>query len=179
MDAWHLTALQREELERKLHRTCDARVYRRALAISEVSQGVPVEAVARTLGVSRQSIYNWLAQYHSPEGLASLADQPRSGRPQLWTEQRRAWLKGLMQLSPETRGYFANSWTVPLLREELFHCTGQEVSDDTVRRGLSRLGYVWKRPRYVLSPDPEREKKKPHLPGNSPPAVANRAARGR
>lgn len=47
---------------------------------------------------------------------------------------------------------------VPLLREELFHCTSQEVSDDKIRRGLSRLGYVWNRSRYALLPDPEREK---------------------
>lgn len=179
MDGWRLTARQREELERRLHRTCDARVYRRAVAILEVSEGVPVQAVGRTLGVSRQSIYNWMAQYGSVEGRASLADQPRSGRPQLWTEERGAWLRGLMQLSPEARGYFANSWTVPLLREELFHCTGLEVSDDTIRRGLSRLGYVWKRSRYALLPDPEREKKTPNLPGNSPSAAADCAARGR
>lgn len=26
----------------------------------------------------------------------------------------------------------------------------------------ARLGYVWRRPRYVLMPDPEREKKTPN-----------------
>lgn len=34
------------------------------------------------------------------------------------------------------------------------------MSDVTIRRGLDQLGYVWKRPRYVLAPDPEREKKR-------------------
>src|SRR4051794_11707313 len=28
-----------------------------------------------------------------------------------------------------------------------------------MRRCLHRLGYAWKRPRYVLAPDPQREKK--------------------
>lgn len=174
MDGWGLTAQQRKRLELTLHRTCDARVYRRALAILEVSRGLPVEDVARMLGVSRQSVYNWLAQYDSAECPASLVDQPRSGRPRLWTEQRQAWLNDLMRLRPDVRGYFANAWTVPLLQEELWHCTGREVSQDTIRRGLYGLGYVWKRSRYVLLPDPEQEKKTPNSPENQPVAVAER-----
>jgi hypothetical protein len=35
-----------------------------------------------------------------------------------------------------------------------------QVSDTALREQLHRLGYVWKRPRYVLLPDPEREKKR-------------------
>jgi transposase len=71
-----------------------------------------------------------------------------------------AWLKDLMRQRPEARGYFANQWTVPLLQEELFHGTGRYVSADTIRRSLDRLGYVWKRARYVLAPDPEKGKKR-------------------
>jgi hypothetical protein len=33
------------------------------------------------------------------------------------------------------------------------------LSDETIRRELQRLGYVWKRGRYELEPDPEEEKK--------------------
>jgi transposase len=71
-----------------------------------------------------------------------------------------------MRHRPEARGYFANQWTVPLLQEELVHCTGQNVSADTIRRSLDRLGYVWKRARYVLAPDPEKGKKTPDFQGN-------------
>lgn len=101
-------------------------------------------------------------------------DDPRSGRPSLWTEQRQAWLNDLMRVRPEARGYFANTWTVPLLQEELFHCTGETVSEDTIRRALRRLGFVWKRTRYVLLSDPEREKKTPNSPGNKPFETAER-----
>jgi transposase len=176
MDGWDLTAKQRKRLERTLHRTRDARVYRRALAILEVSRGLPIEDVAQRLGVSRQSVYNWMAQYVSAESPASLADQPRSGRPRLWTEQRQAWLKYVMRLRPDVRGYFANAWTVPLLQEELRHCRGPMVSEDTIRRGLTQLGYVWKRSRYVLLPDPDKEKKTPNSPENQPFAAPERVA---
>src|SRR5207302_4773834 len=36
---------------------------------------------------------------------------------------------------------------------------GRWWSDTTVRRQLHELGYVWKRPRYVLQPDPRRARK--------------------
>ena len=39
-----------------------------------------------------------------------------------------------------------------------------------IRRQLHDLGYVWKRPRYVLDPDSERDKKTTDLPGHSPVA---------
>ena len=62
--------------------------------------------------------------------------------------------------SPDQLGYPAVNWTIPLLQEQLGRCTGQWPSEDTLRRQLHRLDYVWKRPRYVLDPDPELEKKK-------------------
>jgi hypothetical protein len=52
------------------------------------------------------------------------------------------------------------NWTVPLLQEHLSRCTDRWLSDDTIRRELDRLGYVWKRFRSVLPPDSRREKKK-------------------
>ena len=61
--------------------------------------------------------------------------------------------------------------TVPLLQAHLQRCGGRRLSEDTIRRQLDRLGYVWKRFRYVLPPDPEREKKTRH-----PAAAAGLAA---
>lgn len=180
MDGWDLTSRQRKRLERVLHETCSARVYRRALAMLEVNHGMPVEDVAKMVGVSRQSVYNWLSRYDSAKCSGSLADQPRSGRPGIWTAGRKTWLGYLMQICPTTRGYFANTWTVPLLQEELFHCTGRTVSEDTIRRELSRLGYVWKRSRYVLLPDPDQEKKTADSPENQESDAAERlVGRGR
>lgn len=166
MDTFSLTARQRLRLEQLLHQTCDARVYRRVFAILEVSRGVPVEDVAIAMGVTRQSVYNWLRRYDTKDVESSLRNRPKSGRPRLLAERRESWLKDLMRIQPEARGYFANEWTVPLLQEELLHCTGRNVSADTIGRSLARLGFVWKRARYVLSPDPDRLKKTPYFQGN-------------
>ena len=72
----------------------------------------------------------------------------------------------LLALPPQDLGCPHVSWTVPLLQEYLYRWGGRRLSDDTIRRELDRLDYVWKRFRYVLPPDPQREKK------TRPPAAA-------
>lgn len=176
MSELKLTAQQRHRLQAQLRQTPDARVYRRTLALLEVAQGRPVAQVADFLGVTRQSIYNWIATYTLTHDSAALCDDLRSGRPSLWTEDTRAWLGSLLEQSPDFFGYPAVNWTVPLLAEQLQHCTGQAFSGDTLRRELDRLGYVWKRPRYVLDPDPEREKKTADSPAHQAVAHSERPA---
>jgi hypothetical protein len=60
---------------------------------------------------------------------------------------------------PDHFGYQATGWTVPLLQSHLAHWDLTDFSDASLRRQLHALGYVWKRPRYVLAPDPRRAAK--------------------
>lgn len=159
-----LTTWQRRRLRRQLKETLDAHVYRRTLAVLEVDRGKPIAQVAETLGVSRQSIYNWVEAYQESHDPTALWDDDRSGRPSLWTDETEAVMKVLLAQSPDELGYYAVNWTVPLLQEQLQDDTGVRFSDDTIRRELRRLGYVWKRGRYELAPDPELEKKTPNTP---------------
>lgn len=128
----------------------------------ECERGMPVRDVAELLGVSRQSVYNWIGRAHERNDVDQLCDAPRSGRPAKTGRMFDALLPILLKLPPTTFGYQATYWTVPLLKDQLQQNLEQEYSDDTIRRGLHRLGYVWKRPRYVLMPDPAREKKTPN-----------------
>jgi transposase len=157
----HLTAAQRRQLRKQLQHPDRARPYRRALAILEVGGGRPIAAVADLLGVTRQSVYNWVAAYGRSPGPQALADRYGVGRPSRWTEQLQALLQAAVRLPPGDLGYVAMNWTVPLLRDYLGRVGGQQLSDDTIRRQLDRLGYVWKRFRYLLPADPERDKKTP------------------
>jgi transposase len=162
-----LTAWQRRRLRSQLHQTQDARLYRRTLAILEVAQGQSPTQVAQALGVSRRMVYYWIEDYTQRHDPTDLILEYSPGRPTLWTEEARTLVQELLMRSLSERGYYAVNWTIPLLREELRQATGFRFSDDTIRRELHRLGYVWKRPRYVLDPDPELEKKTAHLPTNS------------
>ena len=157
-----LTASQRRKLRTRLRQTHDVRLYRRLLAVLEFDRGTAVSAIAELLGVSCQSVYNWIARFEQGGDGCELSDAPRSGRPTRAREVINVFLRTLLILPPEWFGYYATHWTVPLLKNQLRQNTGEQYSSDTIRRRLHELGYVWKRPRYVLAPDPEREKKTPN-----------------
>jgi transposase len=168
---------ERRRLQRQLRQTRDARVYRRTLAVLRVAAGEAITDVAHALGVARRTVHSWLSGYGREHDPGALCDRPRRGRPGLWSEDVRALLRELLAGSPQRRGYAAASWTVPLLREELRHGTGLALSADTIRRELGREGYAWKRPRYVLEPDPDAEKKTPHPPAHRRVGAARRRPR--
>jgi transposase len=159
MSPLNLKHWQRRQLRRQLKVASDARTYRRTLALLELDRGTSSAKIAEMLGVTRQSVHNWAAAFVREPDPAVLSDERRCGRPPLLTEQTLTQLPSLMGQSPQSLGYLHTEWTVPLLQQELEKTSGLRPSDETVRRGLRRLGFLWKRPRYVLEPDPRREKK--------------------
>lgn len=169
-----LTAGQRRRLQLQLRSSADARQCRRLLAVLELDRGQSVARVADLLGTTRQTVYNWAHRFAARPDPAGLGDRYGPGRPSTWTAALRDRLRDCLARRPDQLGYHAANWTVGLLREHLGRRGGPGLSDDTVRRELDRLGYVWKRYRYVLPPDPEREKKT-----RDPPAVAGPAGPGR
>jgi transposase len=140
----------------------------------EFDQGRSALEIALLLGVTRQSVYNWVEDYLRDRDPAALRDEEGRGRPRSLDEDEERLLEALLAGSPQAVGYPQVNWTVPLLQEVLEISTGQRRSDDTLRRALRRLGYVWKRPRYDLEPDPEQEKKTPDSPANPGFAAAER-----
>lgn len=167
-----LSGRHRRELERQLGKTHDVRLYRRTLAVLEYDRGQSIAEIARMLRVNRRSIHRWIHGYGESMDPESLGDDDRPGRPRRWTEECSQWLQAFLHHAPTDLGYYAGNWTVPLLRDPLAMSTAQRFSDHTIRRALLRLGYVWKRARYVLAPDPEREKKTSNPQGNPPFAAA-------
>lgn len=159
MSETRLGAGKRRRIRNQLHHARDARQLRRLLAVLECDRGESVSSVAEFLGVSRQSIYNWIERAHRQGDIGDFLDAPRTGRPIKTGEAFDTLLRILLMLPPQQFGYHAHCWTVPMLQDQLKQNMGEEYSASTVRRGLQRLNYVWKRPRYVLVPDPEREKK--------------------
>ena len=156
MSIVHLNSSQRRKLRTQLHHAADASYYRRLLAILELDRGKTVAEVA--------------ASEARPDP-AALQHRDGVGRPSDWTEDLQALLLDALRQRHDESGYTGVNWTVALLQEHLYRRGGCRFSDDTIRRELDRLGYVWKRCRYVLPPDPEREKKT----GN-PAAAAGLAA---
>ncbi len=106
-----------------------------------------------------------------PEQAALLVDAPRSGRPSVWSEAIEAVLSTALAEPPERWGYRAAGWTAGLVQQHIARWTGQQISASAIRQHLHDSGYAWKRFRYVLEPDPQREKKA----GDSAPGQSARA----
>jgi transposase len=152
MVALRLTARDRETLSEKARSSPDARETRRALALLDLDAGESPTRVARRYQVGRSTVYEWAARWGNTDRPRAdrLRDADRSGRPPATRDAAEELLAELMPSAPTAHGYRHPSWTTPLL---LAHLTrnGVDASDTTVRRALHRLGYRWKRPRFVLS----------------------------
>jgi transposase len=176
MKAWRLTPAQRRALERELARAHDAALFRRILALLEVDAGCPLGEVAPRLRVGRRSVQRWIGRYRRQATVETLRHRPGQGRLRRWDQGLEARLQVALSQRPTDFGYVGTSWTLPLLQQWLAgDRTGPRLSAATLRRRLRERDYVWKRFRYVLSPDPQREKKTSDPPSDPGLGPAHRA----
>jgi transposase len=159
-----LTSEERETLAGAAARERRVRVWRRYQAVLLVGDGRHPEAVATAVGCSRASIYTWVAAWRR-EGLVGLREAPHVPPLPAHTLPLEALLTALLRDDPQAHGHHSAQrapagWTTPLLHGEVQRA-GHRVSEHTVRRAVRRLGWRWKRPKYVLGrPDPAYEEKK-------------------
>ncbi len=149
-----LTSAGRRALEAIVARPQDVRQYRRAQALLWLDEGERPAAVAQRLRVHRDTVYAWAARYQQrgrQRVPVRLRDAARTGRPRRLAERVEQGLVTVLEMDPPSRGYRASQWTTPLLCQYLREHQALAVSAMTVRRCLHRLGYRWKRPRYVLA----------------------------
>jgi len=152
-----LTARQRADLAIAAAHAPSARECRRAQALLWLSEGESAESVAELLGVSRQTVYNWVAMFRDRCRLdphARLIDSPRPGRPRAGDGEIDTLIAGVIDSDPRAFGYRSTVWTAPLLARYLREHYRVEVSDRTVSRAIARLGLRWKRPRHQLARRP-------------------------
>jgi transposase len=156
---FELGADERTALEQAVRQTRRVPQWQRYQTLLLLGQPMTPEAVAQAVGVCRASVYTWAKAWRE-RGLAGLALRPRQVWPRRLDAQGEAWLDALLRTDPQAQGYASTGWTVPLLREEA-RKAGYVVGAKTLRRSLHRLGWRWKRPKYVLGrPDPAYEEKR-------------------
>jgi transposase len=154
-----LTGSEREALERAKASEPRLRQWRRYQAVLLLAAGQAPGAVATALGCAVSSVYNWAAAWRR-EGLPGLREGDHGGGQPVLDAAGEALVVGLLAADPQALGHHATGWTVPLLRTELAR-QGYAPSERTLRRVLHRLGYRWKRPKFVLGrPDPAAAEKR-------------------
>src|SRR5215470_12320258 len=128
---------------RKLdHATLEAM---RKRAVQSVQDGESPEDVARVLGISRSTIYNWLAQYRRG-GWGALDAKPLSGRPPKLDGKKLKWIYDAVTKSPLQMKFEYALWTremVAVLIKRKFNIT---LSLASVGRLLAQLGITCQRP---------------------------------
>jgi len=154
-----LTERERSDLAQAANTARQVRQWRRYRAIQLLAEEQPPQEVASVLGCSLASVYNWAATWQQ-EGQAGLREPRPAGRTRTLDAAALRLVEEWLSTDPQTLGEQTTGWTVPLLHTRLTQA-GYPISQRTLRRALHRLGWRWKRPKYVLGrPDPAYEGKK-------------------
>ena len=155
-----LSEQERAELVGAQRSSRNVRHWRRYQAVLLRADGVPLATVAQTLGCTQASVCNWTKAW-GERGARGVAEGVHLGAERRLGVPAERTLETLLEGgNPQAHGYAATNWTAPLLRTELAK-QGWPASERTLRRTLHRLGYRWKRPKFVLGrPDPAYEEEK-------------------
>jgi transposase len=158
-----LSKEERQELEAGL-RSSDAFVLRRCQILLASSRGEHPPRIAENLGCGSQTVRNAIHDFNE-HALAALT--PGSSRPKevhaAFDESGTEALRELLHQSPRNFGKQSTFWTLAMAAQVSFEqgLTQRQVSGETIRATLARLGVRWKRAkRWIESPDPEYERKK-------------------
>jgi len=160
-----LTPEERQQLEAGL-RSSEAFTLRRCQILLASARGQRPAQIARQLGCASQSVRNAIHAFHTRR-LAALAAQSR--RPK---HTRRVLdgepLRALLHERPRAFGKPRSTWTLRLAAEVCWEwgLTPSQVSIETIRQALKRLGVNWRRAkRWITSPDPQYALKKSSATG--------------
>lgn len=145
--ALHVRALTDEEQQeirrRSQSRTEAARAVERARIVRLASEGLLVPAVAQRLQIAEKVVRLWLKRFNA-DGLAGLADQPRSGRPATYTPEQVGVVIATALTNPQELGQCFGSWTFVRLARYLNEERGLAIKHSRVHELLQREGLRWR-----------------------------------
>ncbi len=147
-------------------RSSDAFVLRRSQILLASARGERVPSIARALSCDQQTVRNALHAFNrkGPEALQAGSSRPHHLRTAL-SDVDAETFKALLHRPPRDCGFQTSLWTLELVAKA---CVKQgwtvvQVSGETIRQTLKRLGINWKRAKHwITSPDPQYQGKKTH-----------------
>ena len=154
MSPLNLSLSERCALAKQIRETKDVKVLKRAQALLWLFADVSICEIAQRLGVSRQTIYDWVSSYQNRRNASfgsRLQDRPKSGCPPSKSTCVLRELDTLLSESPRQHGDHHAEWTASLLGKVLKREYDVDISTKTIRRCLKQAHYVWKRPGYALA----------------------------
>jgi putative transposase len=151
-----LSVEQRKVLLRLLGCGKDVRTSRRANVVLLLADGFSHRQIRAVAYVSFELISDCADRFRR-KGIEGLVTEKVETQEPRWLK---IVLKWLTEKTPEDFGYFRTRWSCETLAEVLAWEKGVSLSAETIRRGLHRAGFVWRRPRPVLGrKDPDYRRK--------------------
>ena len=136
------------ELRRLACRASDPAQARRMLAIALVMAGSDRTTAARSCGMDRQTLRDWVHRYNA-EGIAGLADRRRPGRPPRLSPAQVEALVEIVETGPDVAVDGVVRWRCVDLKEVVADRFEVALSERQVGRILNRQGYRLKpRPQH-------------------------------
>ena len=134
-----------------------ARTARRALVLLLLADGRSYRDIGAA-ALASPSLVRAVKHDYAAGGLdRALGREPR---PVLVAHWLLIMVRWLLQFTPRDFGFFRARWSCGLLAMLLWEQHGLRKSPETIRRGLHRMAFVWRRPRPVVGPrDPEHARK--------------------
>jgi len=140
-----LTTDEAQGLERLAHsRTAAARAVERARIIWAAHQGEGVGTIAVERGVDPETVRRWLKRFNA-QGLAGLADRPRSGRTPTYSPEQVAEVIVAALTKPETLGLPFAAWTLDRLVAYLAEHKGITMKRTRLDEVLQAEGLRWRK----------------------------------
>jgi transposase len=163
-----MTEQERKRLEEGL-RAKKAFVLRRCQILLASSRGQRAPAIAEAVGCDDETVRAVIRAFNE-RGVEAL--ERKSTRPEhtqaAFSPEQAERLKELLHRKPREFGKPTSLWTLELAAEVSFAqgLTEAQVSGETIRATLKRLGVSWKRAKqWITSPDPAYVRKKTHETG--------------
>jgi transposase len=145
-------------------RSSEAFTLRRSQILLASHRGQRPSEIARHLGCATQTVRTTLHAFEE-EGLNCL--QQQSSRPKTmqaeFDQPKCEALRAMLHQSPRTYGKKTSVWPLSLAAQgcQELGLTQRQVSIETIRLALKRLGVSWQRAKaWITSPDPDYARKK-------------------
>jgi transposase len=119
---------------------------RRMLAIALVMEGADRTTAARSCGMDRQTLRDWVHRYNA-EGIAGLIDRARPGRPPRLSPAQVGELVEIVEVGPDVAVDGVVRWRCVDLKDVVAARFAVALSERQVGRILNRQGYTRLKPR--------------------------------
>lgn len=118
----------------------------RIRGVKQIQNGVSPEEVTRVFGLSRSTVYNWLAQYRE-YGMQGLKAKQISGRPPKIDGKKMKWIYDtIVQKSPLQFRFEFALWTREMIQKIIYDKFKIKLGLSSVSRLLKQLGLTCQRP---------------------------------